>query len=287
MADELNTEEVSVEELAQAQQLGWAPKDKWRGAPEKWVDAKQFLAKGMGIHHVRGENQRLAGQLSVTTERLAQMEEALKGANAAIEALQESSDADVKAQVEAARKELKAEIATASREGDHEALAEATDKLTQLNAAEERGDKGKQDDKGDKGGDKGRQIHPEIAAWYTKNPDLISNPRWRALATVEAAELRGEGEVAVGAAFMDKVAERVDKVLGGTGRGHSKVEGDNGGGNRSEGGKGGGGKKSYADLPAEAKAACDKMSARLVGPNRAHKDVASWRASYAKQYFTE
>lgn len=282
MADET---EVSQEQVAEATSLGWAPKEKWKGAPEKWVDADQFLSRGMGIHHLRDKNTRLENQLQLTTNELDGIKTSLQAANAAIEALEESRAEDVKEQVDAARTELKAQLETASRDGDHKGVADLTDKLVQLNTADAAaGDKG---DKGDKGDTKQVKpvVHPEVVQWYKDNPDF-ANPRKNALATAIGMEMRAAGDTSVGKVFLDKIAAEVDKMLGAPGgqRRDSKVEAGNGGGGRG-GDNGGGATKTYADLPAEAKAACDKMAGRLVGANRAHKDVASWRASYTKQFF--
>lgn len=277
MADDVQDTQEQIEE---ATSLGWAPKEKWRGPEDKWVPAHQFLEKGMGIHHLRDENRALKGKLGAAESQLSELTVAVRSANAAIEALQESAAEDVKAQVEAAREDLKAEITRASREGDHEALADATVKLTELNTAEK---DNKQDTQGGGGDDTAPRIHPEIKQWFSDNPDFARDSRRIALSNVAAIELRKEGITEKGAAFMDLMAARVDEMLGGAAaaRGTSKVEPGGRGGRQS----GGGGGKTYADLPAEAKAACEKMAPRLVGPNRAHKDTDSWRKSYAKQYF--
>ena len=74
------------------------------------------------------------------------------------------------------------------------------------------------------------------------------------------------------AEYLDPPARGTDKVQGG--------RGPSGGGGGS-----GGRQKTYADLPADAKAACDSYASKLVGPGRAHKDLASWQAQYAKDFF--
>lgn len=285
--------QVTAEELAEAKELGWADKDSWRGDQDKWVDAKTFLERGRHILPlVNEQNKRLKGQVSTLEARLQSAEDAVRAANAAIEALQETQAEDVKEQVETARKDLKAQLAAASREGDHDKVAELTDSLTQLNTANREAggedDEGK-DGKGGKGG-KGDQVKlsPEVVQWFQENPEFVSDKRRVALANVVAQELREKGETRVGKIFMDLVASEVDKTLGANTRRPGKAEGGNGGADRGgSGGGGGGGGKTYADLPSEAKKACDRMAARLVGPNRAHKDVASWQKSYAKQYFSE
>ena len=45
--------------------------------------------------------------------------------------------------------------------------------------------------------------------------------------------------------------------------------------------------KSYADLPPEAKAACEDQARKLVGDGRAFKDTASWRKYYAEVFFSQ
>ena len=275
-------------ELKEAREMGWADKDKWRGKEEDWVDAKTFLEKGKQVLPiVAAHNKRLRGDLDTLGGELASVKAALDGANAAIEALQASHDEDTKAQVEAARAKLKTELAAASRDGDHEAVADLTDQMTRLNTADDKADK---DEKGDKGNGKDRQepqLHPEVVSWFTEHPDFAKDRRRIALARAIADEKRTAGDKRVGAAFLDEVAEEVEQVLGGAGgnNGASRVAGGNGGTSRSNAANGGG--KSYADLPAEAKAACDKMAARLVGENRAHKTIDSWRKSYTQQYYKD
>lgn len=275
----------SEEQVSEATSLGWAPKDKWRGDPEKWVDADVFLERGMGIHHVKGENQQLKSKVDVLSGQLNEMTGALRAATAAIAALEESRDEDVKEQVEAARKRLKEELAAASREGDHDAVAELTVKLTDLAQAD---DDAKHREGKPKNQPTAPQVHPEVKTWFEQHPEFTRDKRRTALGRVAAEELRAEGETAVGAAFMDLVAARVDEVLGkpASERKPSKAESGNGGGTRSGGGGGSSG-KTYSDLPKEAKEACDRMAKRLVGPDRKHKDINSWRSSYAAQYFAQ
>lgn len=277
----------------EARGMGWKPREEYRGKEEHWVDAPAFVEKGKQILPImQRHNEQLVNQVRELSGRVEALASAHKAAEATIEALETSHADDVKAQVEKARADLKGELAVAYREGDHATAAELTDKLSRLNSANlEAGGEADPDLKNGKGKHEDpparQQPHPEVKAWYERNPDFLSNPRKVALANIVAAELRAEGDKSFGAEFLDRVAEAVDKeMLGARGGGTSRVEGDRGG-RGGAGGGGGGGEKSYADLPSDAKAACDKMAARLVGPNRAHKDITSWRKSYATQYFKE
>lgn len=258
--------------------MGWTAKEEFKGNPDKWVDAAAFVEKGKQILPIlQKNNERLMGTVSQLTGQISALDGSLKAANAAIEALQESHSEDVKAQVEEAKARLRTELAEASRAGDHERVAEVTEKMTELRTAEaapvEKKDVVKPPQK--------FVPSQEMRVWMDKNADFMLNPRKVALGNAVAAEFKAKGDTRTGPAFMDAVREEVELDLAG-GRqrgGDGKVEASRGGGNRS------GGEKTYADLPADAKAACDAQATKLVGANRAHKDQASWRASYVKQYF--
>lgn len=287
MSEEGQAGNANEAELREARELGWADKDEWRGDPATWVDATTFLERGRSVLPiVQQNNKRLMAEVGQLRSHVAASQEALRAATAAIEALEESRAADVAEQVEAARQELKSQLAEASREGDHEQVAELTMKMTELNKADkDAGGKGDKRSKGDPA--QGRpQLDPEVVSWLDENKEFASDRRRVALANVIAVELREAGDTSVGKTFMNKVAEEVHKQLGISSRagGASKV--DSGGGGNGRTGASGEAGKTYADLPKEAKDACDRMASRVVGPNRAHKDVQSWQRSYVKQFFS-
>jgi len=292
MTEEGTTGEVTSEEIQEAKLMGWADKDQWRGKPEEWVDAKAFLETGRKILPlVRKSNERMGQELSQLGGKVSSLESALQAANATIRTLEAAHDADVKEQVAAARKQLREELADASREGDHEAVADLTDKLTQLRDAEDdagkrTADEGKRKANGEdlEEGGKKLELPQEVISWFDRHSDFAKDQRKVALANVIATEMLQKGDTRKGPEFLDAVREQVEEVLGGA-VSSSKVASGNGGAGRSSSGAVSG--KTYADLPADAKAACDKQALRLVGPTRAHKDVESWRKSYVKQYFQE
>lgn len=293
MAEEEKQEQQQQDSAAaekEARSMGWLPEGEYRGKPENWVDAGTFLEKGRTILPiVTKNNERLVAEVGGLKARLLAAEGAMRASNATIKALEESHAKDVEEQVKLARTKLVEELETASREGDHAGVAKLTDKLTELNTANRQAG-GQDENERQEQRPALPQVSPEIQAemhaWFEKNPEF-RNPRRAALANAIAVELRTKGDQRVGAAFLDDVAAEVEKELG-TGRGgHSKVAGDAGGAGRAgdRGGQANG--KTYADLPADAKAACDKMAGRLVGAGRAHKDIKSWRESYTTQYFAE
>lgn len=281
MSDENN--EVTPEQVEQeAKTMGWVPEDQYKGPEGTWLDAQAFVERGRHILPIlQANNKTLTGKVSQLEKMVSTASAALNAANAAIAALEESHEADTKAQVDAAIKQTKDALAEASKEGDHEAVATLTGKLVELASAAEQPEEKKEKKKDTT---TALQLNPEVVAWYGANQDFMSNPRKVALARAVADEFRAAGNTVTGAAFMDMVAAEVEKTLGGGARrGNSKVSGDKGDlTTRSESSG-----KTYADLPKVAKDACERQAKRLVGPNRAHKDIESWRKSYTRQYFEQ
>ncbi len=273
--------QVDQELEKEARSMGWDPEFKG----EKFITAAEFVEKGKSIMPIlQKNNERLQNTIRQQEGKLGAMEHSLKAANAAIEALQASHDEDTRAQVEAARAALKDELAAASEAGDHKGVADATAKLVELGAAEDKAEvKPKGNGKDQQQQQQQQELHPEVKDWMGSHSDFMSNQRKVALANVVAAELRSKGDTRVGKAFLDDVQQEVEETLAGGKKrgGDGKVLEGAGGGDQ----RGADSKKTYSDLPKEAKDACDSLAKKLVGPNRAHKDLASWRTSYVKQYF--
>jgi septum formation inhibitor MinC len=274
-----DTQQVSEEVIQEARQMGWLPKEEFKGRPEAWVDATTYVDKGRHVLPiVSAHNKELQQTVQRVAGQVSSLQIALQAANATIAAIEESAAADVEEQVKAARENLKTELEAASREGNHAAVAEITDKLTQLPEK-------KEEKKEVPNAQKPPPLAPEMQAWYAANPDFVSDRRRVSLGNAIAAELREKGETSIGPVFMDKVRDEVNKALGITSQHRpGKTDAGNGGGGRKDAQSV---NKTYADLPQEAKEACDRAEKRLVGEKRAHKTQASWRASYVKQYFAE
>ena len=61
----------------------------------------------------------------------------------------------------------------------------------------------------------------------------------------------------------------------------SKVGESRPSGSPMSGGRG----RSFADLPADARDACDRQGRKLVGEGRAFKDMNAWRSYYVNLYY--
>ena len=280
MAD---TEIVAVESAqppevqTKAEKLGWIPPSRYKGDPERFVDADVYIERGETVLPiVREQNKRLHAEVEGLRAESAKTTAALKAAQTAIEQIEERHTVETQKAVEQARRQVKAQLSAASEAGDHEGVAELTDQLTKLNVAEP----------APRAAPQAAFVVPEdLKAWNAENPWFGTNKRKTALALGIAQELRDAGHADLGRSFYEKVGAEVAKELGESAapRG-DKVEGArNGSGDEPRSG----GRKSYAALPADAKAACDAEARRFVGEGKKYKSAADWRARYAEIYFGE
>ena len=266
---------------AKAEELGWIPPARFKGDPERFIDADVYIKRGEEVLPiVREQNKRLHTELTVLKAESAATKAALKAAQTAIESIEERHTVATQKAVEDARRQLKAQLSAASEAGDHDGVAELTDQLVTLNTAE-------------KAAVRAPEVAPppaefvppaDLVAWNQANPWFGPNKRKTALALGIAQELRDAGETASGREFFDKVTAEVDKELGVQPPRGDKVEGARGGG---DSGTNGSGRKTYASMPADARAACDADARRFVGEGKKYKTQADWRSRYAEIYFGE
>lgn len=266
-----STPEVDQAILSEARQMGWQPLEKYKGDPEKWVDATTYVSRGREIMPLlRANNAKLLGELSTVREQL-------KSANDAIEQLRVASAEITAERVKAVKKELLASIRTAREEGNVEQEDELTEKLSELRTAEKA-----QPAKPVPSNEPA--VDPAFTAWMAKeeNSWFGRDRRRTSLAMGIAQELRSDhaNDGLVGQAFYERIAEEVEATLNPKPPKADRVEGSRGGG-----AGGGGNGKSYSSLPAEAKAVCDRQASSFVGEGKSFKDLAAWRNHYTKIYY--
>lgn len=263
-----------------AEKMGWIPPSRYKGDPDRYIDADTYLERGETVLPiVKEQNKRLQADLQTLRAESARTASALKEAQDAIEQIEERHSVATQKAVENAREELKMQLVVASETGDHVGVAELTDKLTQLKAAEAT--------------PPGTPLPqapvpfvpaPELAEWNKENPWFGTDRRKTSLALGIAQELREDGEKSEGRDFFDIVAAELDKVYPGKEEPvrASKVEG---GRNGSEAESRASGKRTFSSLPADAKAACDADARQFVGPTKKYKTKEEWRSRYAELYF--
>lgn len=284
MADENTVIEPTPEQLqeeTEAKNIGWAPKDQYKGDPEKWVDAHTFLERGQHVMPIlRKNNERLQADIGRVREENTKLQSLVKASQESIQALEEFHTAETARQVETARKNLLAQLKIAKKDGDIEGEVDLTDELTRLNAAAAKAEE-KPAKKNGEDTTTRPEVHPEFKVWAAEHPWYGTDPLKTHLALGIAQKMRDSGDMRVGRPFMDEVTAEVDRAeraMKGL-PAQSKVESPRGG----SGGSPANGKR-FSDLPPDAQASCHRFSSRLVGPGRAYKTEADWESAYTKKY---
>lgn len=272
---------------AEASRAGWVPKEKFHGKDTDWVDAQTYVERGRQILPIlRANNRKLEGENQALTTRLTAAELAISESKETIEALKELTDTVAAKAAKDAREELKRQIAKAREDGNVDTELELTSQLTAHVAGEKEAAKAKEPEpkKQEPAPIFDAMKNPVFRAFADSNPWFQDNRRMRAVAVDIAAEMAAAGQFE-GVSPADRLAmvgEATLKEFGQTPLRSTRV----GGGSNGAGGDRGGGEQTYETLPAEAKAQCTKDAKKFVGPNRAYKTEAEWRAKFTKLYFT-
>lgn len=246
-----NEPEAPVEPTIEdrAQRMGWTPRDKFRGDPEKWVDAGEFVK--------RGEE-----SLPILRERLRKADATIADLSKTAAEFKKMSDTAFDRAYTKAKRDLESEIEEKAKAGDGAGAKAAAKELAELETEKkEREVKNEAD--------------PVFDAWQAQN-DWYKDHELQVEAEAIAFKLRKRGEKSEGTAFLDRVKDEMKKQFpekfGNPRRqAASGVE-------RSAGGGEGGGKKGWDQLPAEAKEA----GARYIKQGF-HKD----KAAYAEAFWAQ
>ena len=270
---------MSNEEKARS--MGWVPLEEFRGGEAKWMDADTFVERGDSIMPIlKSNNKRLEDQLQTQAAELEKFKTMFQASQESIKELQSVHAEATKQAVERERAKLKLELKTAREDGDVDRELEIQDDLAELKTL---------DKTVDKTGvapptlDQQPQLHPDFGPWMAENKWFGVDQRRTMRAMGIAQELRADPELdsLVGRAYFDKILEVMEEREGG-GQGRTSKVGESRG---SGGGSGGSGKRTYNDLPADAKDACERQGKKLVGEGRAFKDQTAWRSYYTNLYF--
>ena len=212
--------------IAKAEDMGWTPKDQFKGDPSKWLPAAEFVRRGEEfVPFLKATNKKLDAKVHKLESTVAKLAE-------------HNAKTDERA-YERALRDLKAELATAAQSGDAEAVDQITDEIADLKTAkaaprdtfEDTFNAWKADN-----------------AWYDNDPDL------QAYAFGVGQELAGKKVSREDQ--LTQVAERVRKAFphkfeNPRRREPGAVEGATNA-RRPAG-------KTYADMPADARQICDEF----------------------------
>lgn len=281
---------ATPEQQKAAEKMGWIPPARFKGDVARFVDAAEYIKRGEEVLPiVREQLKTTRGELERVTTAQRATENALKAAQAAIDDMEARHTVQTQKAVDQAKRDVKAALAKANEAGDHEAVAELTEQMVELNAQPAEAP-AKKDEKpaAPQPSEADLRIARELKDWHAENrwfkaDDATDERTIYAMGVAQA--LRACGDTSQGRLFFDKVSEAVEKHFTLEDRpGDDKVEGTRGG---ATGASRQSGKKGFAALPSDAKEACKADTRRFVGEGKRFKTADEWRNYYAEVYFRE
>jgi len=241
---------------AKARRLGWVGKDEFKGDPERWRPAEAFLERGETLLPLlKRDNERLHGRLTEVESLLKETREASK------ELLAFTSKSEERAYTRA-KAEIQAKIEQAAATADPNAVRAGMQELDALNAEHV------------KPAPKPAAEKPVVAAdpviqdWISKEEWFTKSAVLNTFATETFGELErskpGLSKAELLTETKRKTMEKFPEKFGiNPARNGAAVVAEPGGALRQR--KTG---KTYDDLPAEAKKACDKFVRTIPGYTR-------------------
>ncbi len=242
-----------------ARRLGWVPKEDFRGDPDKWRPAEEFLDRGERILPIlQRDNDKLHRRLSEVETMLKETREASK------ELLEFTSKSEQRA-YERAKSEIEARIEQAAANADANAVRSEMRNLDDLNKQHQPKAETKTEQRREA---PQPQIDPEIQTWIDHEPWFNKDRALNAYAIDTYGELErarpgmttAERLAETKRRTMDKFPEKFG-VNPDRERPSTVSTPNSGGTSRKKG-------KTYDDLPADAKKACDKFVRTIPGYTR-------------------
>jgi hypothetical protein len=242
-----------TEAEVEARKMGWSPKEEFRGDPEKWRPAEEWLDRGKRILPiVLKDNERLQRNLDRVKDDLKELRESTKE-------IVEFHTAAAKREYERGRREIEAKIEAAAANADASTVRQEMvnlDNLTKQNTPPVKKVETQQQ----------ATINPETQDWIDKNQwfnrdrvlaayaiDVYGNLQ-REKPGLSETDLLAETTRRTSAKFPEKFGINPERD------GAAAVATPSGGGNGTRRNA-----HSYENLPAEAKAACNKFVKTIPG----------------------
>lgn len=241
---------------AEAKQHGWVPKEDWKGPPERWADAQAFVARGEQIFsYVQAKNRKLVETVGTLQREITEVKDATRG----VTDFYEKALAREKKDREVLIAQLETDRAKAITDGDGQTFTIKDRKIRELQEEQA-----------------ARPTEQEpafVQAWKTDNPWYVSDPTLQGIADGLSSVLKRENPGLLGRAFLDKLTERVQTEVPHKFKNARRDEAitESHDAKKVQNSKA----KTYDNLPADAKAACDKYVRQI-------KDFT--REKYLSQY---
>ena len=248
----------SPEIIAKAEKMGWTPKDQFKGDPAKWRPADEFVE--------RGEN-----MLPIVRAQVKRQEREIAELKQTVQQFAEFASKSEARAMEKALATLRQERADAIAKGDGVAFDKVDAQIEDLRKKAESKPAPQAKDGED----------PVFNEWLGRNK-WAEDTKMQRIAHGIAEALVADGETARGTELLDMVAKEVkqrypEKFENPRRKDAPTVEG--GAAPRRSGGK------SFADMPADARAACERMAKNAYAGKP--EEAAKFKATYVKQFFEE
>lgn len=270
----------------EASEMGWRPQDQFKGDPDKWVDAKEFVERGEHILPIlKANTNKLRAELLTRDQELAKLRASVEASDKAIKVMRKHYQETQAREAAQVRSDLLQQLKDAKLLGDVDSEVDLLEKLQTLPKQEASSTEDDTKETGGKNNEQEPQFSPEFIEWKSENPwfENASSPedmkRTRKIVRI-AYDLRDDGDTTQGKAFFEKCVAMLD-AREGKGNRVSKVEGAGGPSGVTRGGR------AFDRLPKEAKDICHDDNNMFVGPGKMFKTVKEWEDHYASIYSAE
>lgn len=259
---EVETQEVEKPEVSEVEQkaikMGWTPKDQFKGDPDKWRSAEEFVERGENMLPI------VKAQVKRQEKEIAELKETMRQFG-------EYHTKTEQRAYERALNDLREQRAKAIAAGDGAEFDRVDTEIEKLRKQLEQ--------------ENTREVQHEDATkdpvyveWKNQNK-WIEDEELGEYATSIGQSLRDAGVKTTGRDFLDMVSAKMklafpEKFKNPRRESAPSVEGGTPAPRR--------GGKSYADLPADAKAACDRMARNAYGDDK--KMMDQFKAEYVKNF---
>ena len=238
----------------EARIFGWVPKEEFRGSDDDWVDADVFVKRGKEINPIlRKNNETLLKKLEEKSKEI----DSIKASVEEFKAFQKEAFERKQVEYVAQIAELKAKKKEAIAEGNGDLVVDIDDQLDAIKE-EQREAKQESEKKPVEAPKTDLPEDPALQEWIGRNDWFGQDTEMTDMANGLGASVRRQFPHLSGRAFLDKLDEKIaeyfpHKALGNKARGSTvDTSGNVRGGSNN-------GKKSYDNLPADAKQACDRF----------------------------
>ena len=256
--ENVTSNEIAPEVRQEAESQGWVPKERFRGNEADWVDADTFVKRGREILPIlRKNNENLIKDLNSTKEQLKEFREAAEEFKKFQREAYERKAQDYEKRIQ----EIKESRAQAISDGDgqkvnalDDALDAAKDELKEAKQAVKDADKAPIETPAS------TEIDPGLQQWLDRNTWFGQDKRMTGIVNGIGESLRLEFPLLKGQAFLEKLDEVLAEEFPGKFGGEKKSPAsrvESGSGRASRGSSSNA--QTYDNLPAEAKAACDRF----------------------------